>query len=108
MGLAMATRTLIKAGCLPSEAEIWGVGVVCLEAQIHPKSRKPPNTVFTGTFSKSSCELLPAHESGPQQKLFRKTCSDELLYVNLGGFFGVDLPPLVLLFLHSSWKSLRN
>ena len=61
---------------------LWLPGFI--EAQTPtPNPEIPQDTMFTRTFPKSSRELLPAflrHESGIQQKLFQKTCSDELSY----------------------------
>ena len=50
--------------------------------------------VFTRTFLNSSRERLPSslwHESGTQQKLLRKTCSDELFYFRWSFSDGVFL-----------------
>ena len=55
----------------------------------------PKNTLFTRTFLKSSRELLAPslwHELGTQQKLFRKTSSDELFY--FGWIFSGGFPPV--------------
>ena len=68
-----------------------------LEAKMPtPNPEIPPNThaPHTRTVSRSSHELFTAslwHESEGQQKLFRRTCSDELFI--LGGFVGVWIPP---------------
>ena len=76
----------------------------------YPKSRNTPkNTAFTRTFSKSSRELLPSslwHESGTQQELFMKTCSEDFFY--LGWIFRVDFPPVTLRRKHSSAKILKT
>ena len=58
--------------------------------KIHPKSENTKNTVFTRTFSKSSCELLllPCTSHGTRQKLFRNLVQMNLFV--LDGFFRVD------------------
>ena len=76
------------------------VGLVCHSVDGHfdrnPTTQecKKTNTAFTRTFQKSSHGPLSAscdYEPGTQQKLSRKTRSDELLY--WGGFWGMDFPP---------------
>ena len=50
-------------------------------------------TNFVNQFARiSACFLW--HESGTEQKFFRKTCSEKHFY--LGGFFHVAFPPLML------------
>ena len=68
-----------------------------------PKIQKHPqkHIVYTN-FLESSCELFPTslwHESGTQQKSFRKTCSDEQFYFGWilgGGFSSSSLGPLIV------------